>query len=53
MMEVLGQEIRRLQIHSKPQVMLDFTSDPDLELGISQPPHLTESLFGAFENRRL
>ena len=45
------QEIRRLQIHAKPQVMLDFTSDPDdLELGLSQPPHLTESLFGAFED---
>ena len=44
------QELRRLQIHAIPQVMLDFTSDPeDLELGINQPSHLTERLFGVFE----
>ena len=44
------QELRRLHIHSKPHVMLDFTTDPDdLELGINQPAHLTETLFGAFE----
>ena len=44
------QELRRLHIQKKPQVTLDFTLDPeDLELGINQPPHLTERLFGAFE----
>ena len=45
------QELRRLHIQTKPEIMLDFTSDPDdLELGFSQPPHLTETLFGTFED---
>ena len=44
------QELRRLQLNSKPKVTLDFTNDPDdLEMGFSQPAYLTETLFGTFE----
>ena len=44
------QELRRLKVNTEPQVMMDFTTDPDdLERGIGQPLHLTESLFGIFE----
>ena len=44
-------ELRRLKVQTHAQVVLEFTTNPDdLERGISQPPHLTQSLFGIFED---
>ena len=44
------QELRRLKLNAPPPVTLDFTADPDdVERGVSQPPHLTEDIFGVYE----